>query len=46
MYTAKPGTNVVWNILASSLLAYKILLIPVMGQLHCNVSAVETADVK
>ena len=39
MYTAKPGTNVVWNVLPQSSLAYKILRIPVIGQLHCNNSS-------
>ena len=42
MYTAKPGTNVVWNVLPKSSLDYKTLRIPVIGQLHCNNSAVGT----
>ena len=41
MYTAKHGTNVVWN-----LVLYKILEIPVIGQLHCNNSAVVTTEIK
>ena len=45
MYTAKPGTNVVGNVLPYSSLAYKTLRIPVIGQLHTN-SAVGTTEVK
>ena len=46
MYTAKPVTNVVWNVLPKSSLAYKTLRIPVIGLLHCNNSAVGTTEVK
>ena len=50
MYTAKPGTNVVWNVPTSlifaGLMAYKTLRIPVIGQLHCKNSAVGIAEVK
>ena len=42
MYTAKPGTNVVWNVLPYSSLAYKTRWITVIGQLHFNNSAVGT----
>ena len=34
MYTAKPETNVVWNVFPLSLLAYKIIQISVIGQLY------------
>ena len=46
MYTAKPGTNVVWNVPPKSSLAYNTIRIPVIGQLHCNNSAVVTTEVK
>ena len=45
MYTAKPGTNVVWNVLSLSSQGYKTLQIPEIGQLHCNNSAVGTTEV-
>ena len=47
MYTAKPGMNVVWNVPTSLILAgLKTHRIPVIGQLHCNNSAVGTTEVK
>ena len=48
MYTVKPGTNVAWNVLPQSSLAYnfKTFCILVIGQFHCNNSAVGTAAVK
>ena len=46
LYTAKPETNVVWNVLPQSSLAYKTLWIPAIGLLHCNNSAVGTTEVK